>query len=49
MYAALHARSSKVGTPDPPNVRDHAVVWSSAAFFVLIPWFGGVLGPRAWC
>ena len=51
MYAALHARSSKVGTPDPPNVRaHHAVVWSSAAFFVLIPWTGGVLGPAgAWC
>ena len=51
MYAALHARSSKVGTPDPPNVRaHHAVVWSSAAIFVLIPWTGGVLGPAgAWC
>ena len=51
MAAALHARSSKVGTPDPPNVRaHHAVVWSSAAIFVLIPWTGGVLGPAgAWC
>ena len=56
MHAALHSRSSKVGTPSaetpgPPNVRaHHAVVWSSAAFFVLIPWAAGVLGPAgAWC